>query len=999
MKLGITKAKTAQGRKPQPTLIIDQPLPANRTSTHVLTQALATELSAQQLALSQAKQPTTRPPQAVNSTPHNGIEKRRRRVSSREMRLRQLLQRYRLAYQVQSALLNLSELASHLNDMKDFYPAIHQLIQQQLHADNFYVALVDPHSGQLQLSYYTDEHHPTDHALPDASQLAQGLTGYVLQQQRPQLLDAAAIAELIQTGAITAQGEPCQYWLGVPICRGTFVIGVMVVQSYHANIRYQTADMDLLNSIATYTLTAIDRVKSRELLEQTVRERTAQLQHINQTLQREIRERTNAETLQAALYKISELTVSNSDMPGFYRQMHHILRGLMKADNCFIALLDPQQQLLQFPFYYDQYAQPSAPRPLRRGCIEYILRLGDARLFHKAQLLALEQAGEIDLKQQDAQGRVLPIASSWLGAPLLQDQQPLGVIALQSYDEQYQYNEHDLAILRFVSQHIATAIQRKLLAEQQKQQQEELERKIFERTRELRQTNLFLRLQVEERKKAEEKLFHEAHHDALTGLANRQMFMLQLRQQFSRQQRAPELASSLLFIDLDRFKTINDSLGHHAGDLLLMEISRRLRSAVREHDVVARLGGDEFVILLTQLQHPHDALEVAARVVELCHQPIIAEQYHMHTGASIGVAHYDSSYSHADALLRDADTAMYQAKTSGRNQVVEFKPAMRQQLMHELSVEQNLQLALSEQAFALKLLPMCANPACTEQCSTGCHCPYQTASAASCWPHDTAVDLQLNHRPLCYATLCWQTDDKNMQHALRQQAAAAGVLAGLERQLLAQLLPLMNDGTVPLMPDLGVSASPAGTVFISSSTMIAMTICGEHLLQPEALLTLLRRYPKACAQLMIGFTEADLLQHQAAVTSTLTQLRELGIQLLLDQFSRHAPLGLLGMLNSSGQPLFHAVRFAESFLLALQQHNVSQAQLLYPLLKQYCQQQRIRILGCALDSNSDNSSDNSSDNKTEKYTDRSKDASQGIQANTFITTPQPSNAILFEQLA
>ncbi len=133
------------------------------------------------------------------------------------------------------------------------------------------------------------------------------------------------------------------------------------------------------------------------------------------------------------------------------------------------------------------------------------------------------------------------------------------MIAVQSYDNSYLYSDTELNILKFVSQHIAVAIQRKLNTEQQKQHQEELERKIFERTRELRQTNLFLRLQVEERKKIEEKLFHEANHDTLTGLANRQMFMLQLRQQFALRNRESKLRFALLFIDLDRFKLINDT--------------------------------------------------------------------------------------------------------------------------------------------------------------------------------------------------------------------------------------------------------------------------------------------------------------------------------------------------------------------------------------------------------------------------------------------------------
>src|SRR5690606_9834476 len=134
--------------------------------------------------------------------------------------------------------------------------------------------------------------------------------------------------------------------------------------------------------------------------------------------------------------------------------------------------------------------------------------------------------------------------------PLLVEGETIGVITVQAYDQQYQYSEQDLSILRFVSQNIAVAIQRKLATEQQKQHQEELERRVFESTQELRQTNVFLREQVEERKKAEAKLFYEANHDGLTGLANRQMFLQLLKQQFSLSKRQPKLHMVLLYIDL-----------------------------------------------------------------------------------------------------------------------------------------------------------------------------------------------------------------------------------------------------------------------------------------------------------------------------------------------------------------------------------------------------------------------------------------------------------------
>ena len=514
-----------------------------------------------------------------------------------QSRLKSLLERYRLAYAVQKALLNLSELASTLSDMSEFYPAIHQLLNQYLRADNFYVVLVDHETGVFSLEYFADEKDQLDINDVSAADFANGLTGYVVRTKQMLLCDEQRFQQLLEQGDIQSQGTPCHHWLGIPLNRGSQLIGVMVIQIYDNSYHYQQRDVDLLTAIAGHTVTAIDRVKSRELLEQTVRERTKQLQNINQSLQREIRERTNAEKLQAALYKISELTATNTDMNGFYREVHQILAGLMQADNCYIALLDETGKKLSFPFYVDQFSPPAQERALRKGFTEYVLRVGEARLINRELSELLVQQGEV-MRLVSESEQSAPHATSWLGAPLLIDQQALGVIAVQSYDESYLYSDSELNILRFVSQHIAVAIQRKLNTEQQKLHQEELERKIFERTRELRQTNLFLRLQVEERKKVEERLFHEANHDTLTGLANRQMFMLQLKQQFTLRGRETNLRFALLFIDLDRFKLINDTMGHHVGDCFLVEVSQRLQRTVREHDLVARLGGDEFVVLL-----------------------------------------------------------------------------------------------------------------------------------------------------------------------------------------------------------------------------------------------------------------------------------------------------------------------------------------------------------------------------------------------------------------
>ncbi|MEH8022188.1 MULTISPECIES: diguanylate cyclase domain-containing protein [Rheinheimera] len=606
-----------------------------------------------------------------------------RQAQNKLRRLTLLAQRYKQAYITQGALLRLSELASTISDMREFYPAIHKMVSELLLAENFYVVFYDQESQQFSPQYFSDEKDQLTISQLPSSSFASGLTGYVARTGKPLLCGTTEFNQLIAQGHIQALGSPCAHWLGIPLCRGNQVIGVMAIQSYNAEQLYTDSDIDLFFSIGLHTVTALDRVKSRELLEDTVRQRTKQLQNINTSLQKEIKERTNAEQLQAALYRISELTASSRDMSSFYQAMHKVLSGLMPAENCYIALLSADNSKLTFPFYLDQYSVSARERALSRGFTEYVIRCADAKLIDSSTANKLIESGEIHRDSSPANQSGYN-SSSWLGAPLIIEQKVIGVIALQSYDTSYSYTENELNILKFVSQNIAVAIQRKLAAEQQKHQQEELERKVFESTRELRQTNLFLRLQVEERKKAEQKLFYEANHDALTGLANRQMFLQQLKQQFALGKRQPNLHAALLFIDLDRFKLINDTLGHHVGDAFLAEVSKRLLSAVREHDLVARLGGDEFVVLLTSLLVDADAEDVAERIIEKVREPFLLHGQEVLSGASIGIAYFQNDHTKAEALLRDADAAMYQAKSLGRNRFVIFTESMREQMLQAL---------------------------------------------------------------------------------------------------------------------------------------------------------------------------------------------------------------------------------------------------------------------------------------------------------------------------
>jgi diguanylate cyclase (GGDEF)-like protein len=157
-----------------------------------------------------------------------------------------------------------------------------------------------------------------------------------------------------------------------------------------------------------------------------------------------------------------------------------------------------------------------------------------------------------------------------------------------------------------------------------------------------------------------------AQHDTLTGLPNRSLFYDRLRQALAQAKRNAQM-SALMFIDLDRFKRVNDTLGHHVGDLLLQSVAQRIKDCVRESDTVARLAGDEFTVLLPQVEKHQDAAAVAEKIVAALTEPFQLDGHEVHSGGSIGIAIYPEDASDSEALIKCADTAMYIAKEKGRN--------------------------------------------------------------------------------------------------------------------------------------------------------------------------------------------------------------------------------------------------------------------------------------------------------------------------------------------
>ena len=220
--------------------------------------------------------------------------------------------------------------------------------------------------------------------------------------------------------------------------------------------------------------------------------------------------------------------------------------------------------------------------------------------------------------------------------------------------------------------------------------------------------------EVDKRQKIADQMRHEASHDALTNLPNRVLLTERLNLCIERIKRQADYLYAVIFIDLDNFKVINDSLGHNIGDQLLVNIAKRLVNSLRSLDIVARnneslaarLGGDEFIVLLDGIKNPGDVVLVADRIQQAISQPTIIDDHRMHVSASIGIAMGDSGNYMPQDLLRNADTAMYRAKMGGKARYAIFDQAMHAVVVSRLKIESDLRVAIEREEFDLRYQPI-----------------------------------------------------------------------------------------------------------------------------------------------------------------------------------------------------------------------------------------------------------------------------------------------------
>ena len=567
--------------------------------------------------------------------------------------------------------------------------------------------------------------------------------------------------------------------LAVPVFDGEQVCAV--IDSEHASPGFFTSEhQEILQHVATILAVKLAKVADLHRLEQTI----AKLEY--------------AELVQKALFNIASISYDPQNLRKFYQQIHQNVSSLIYAPNFYIALYNEQEQALHFPYFVDttEHISPSEVYPkeiLQNSLTGYVFRSNEPLLIHGA--------GMADFDQQHGVNIYGTKPESWLGVPFKSGETVSGVVVVQSYDAEFTYGQPDLELLVFVSQHISTALER-----------------VF----------------------VQQRLVQQALHDALTTLPNRVLFMDRVSHAFKRRKRMPEQVVAIMYLDLDRFKIVNDTLGHMVGDEFLVAVSALLQTCVRETDTLARLGGDEFAILLEDVHAIEDVVAVAERICQTLQKPVQLRQHQLQTSTSIGIALATIAETDIDQaeLIRRADIAMYQAKQDGRGIWRQFSEAMDNSSAEDYLAEIELRQAVADHQFMLHFQPI--------------------------------IDLQTSNTLGFEALLRWQHPRRGLLAAAEfiGLAEALGLMPAIDEQVLQAAVAQAHTWRILRAAQFYISVNISARSFCETTFVPALISQLQH------------------AQLPGAYIAIEITEHtnMAQAKQQIDALRQAGVRVLLDDF-------------------------------------------------------------------------------------------------------------------
>ncbi|MBW3565488.1 MAG: EAL domain-containing protein [Acidobacteria bacterium] len=733
------------------------------------------------------------------------------------------------------SLLKISEVTRSAPSLDELFPRIHGIVGELMPAANLYIALCEP-DGMIRFPYFVDERDPN----PPVIRRGHGLTAYVLRTGKAILATPEVFRQLVEEDEIEDVGAASIDWLGAPLQIEGETIGVIGLQSYDEEVRYTERDRDILVFVSRHLAIAIEQKRSEEALRRSEL-RYRQMFQNNKAVQLVLDPRDGA----IVDANESALDFYGYDLESMRKMTIHEINTLTRDEIRQELERASQRQRSFFSFRHrlasgeirdvEVFSGPfeTGGRTLLYSIISDVTEKRRAEELLEMQSAAIESSMD-GIAIIDVLGRV-EYANPALARMYGQTPQQIQGrrwMDLYSGDEGRRFAREIVPRLEESSQWSgevpAVNVGGVVL------------------TQEVSITKLdtgsmvVIVRDITERAQAEEQIRHLAYHDPLTELPNRLLFRDRLNVALSQAQRSPSHLA-VLFLDLDRFKVINDSLGHNIGDALLQAVARRLVASVRETDTVARLSGDEFTILLTEIGSSSHAIRIARKILEAIRHPFSVANREISVTTSIGVAVYPDDGAHADLLLKNADTAMYQAKENGRNNIQAFNASVSARTLERLAMETGLRRAVSQGELTLHYQTI-------HEASSG---KVRGFEALLRWDHP---DLGLIP-PMTFLTVA---EDLGLMFPIGQWVIRKAALQLVEW-----------------------SEGPLSELCISVNVSMSQLQRSDFAESIEELIAETGIDP---SRLEIEITESTAMQDPAASIATLTAVRNLGVKISVDDF-------------------------------------------------------------------------------------------------------------------
>ncbi|MCU1289673.1 MAG: diguanylate cyclase/phosphodiesterase with and sensor(s) [Acidobacteria bacterium] len=606
------------------------------------------------------------------------------------------------------------------SNLDELLRLIHESIGKILYAENCFVALYDDKTGLLNMQFFVDKYD----AAPPPLKLGKSLTAYVFRKGTAMLMTGEVIEQLIAKGEIELLGTDSPVWLGVPLRTPKGIIGVLVVQHYEDKDAYTQHDLKFLTSIGDQIALAIERKQAENALHESQRTIFTLMSNLPGMVYRCL----NDENWTMKFVSKGCFDLTGYEASELLENKKVSFSDLIYRDDQEMVWQNTQKAVSQGKPFQLTYRINTAD-----GGMKWVWEQGQGIIDDNGQMTAIEgfiiditdrKKAEEDLRKSQDRFHLVTRATN---------------DAIWDWDlttEHIWWNEGFQKLFGYQAEEVGSGVEswtsrihpediervtrdiNRLIDSRQPNWQGEYRFRradgsyafvinrgyvVYENNKSVRMIGSMM--DVTERKSLEEQLTHQALHDPLTKLANRVLFSNRVEHALAKIDRNKN-SVAVLFLDLDNFKAVNDSLGHAAGDALLLSVADRLRVCLRNSDTPARLGGDEFAILLEETKHTEEAVMVAERIKDVLRTPFSIEGKEVFVGTSIGVAIAADASIDSEKLLRNADVAMYTAKSQGKGHYVIFEDKMHEMLMERIEIETDLRRAIDNEEFVLHYQPI-----------------------------------------------------------------------------------------------------------------------------------------------------------------------------------------------------------------------------------------------------------------------------------------------------